>query len=471
METKKSRFKNLFQEDWINSKLNKWLEFGLVLLIVFVVSMLTLSASNPQFYPPGRDGGFFLYVGKSIQSGARLYADIWDSKGPLIFWINALGVGADYSRWGVYLIELSFWAIALLIAYWIIRRYYGILPALGTLFIGSHLLKLVIGPGNFTEEYSLLFTWIAIAALAFLVVDYKKLFWPLFLMGATIVLNFLLRANNIGTQAIVILAALIYLFNQRKETNLCLAMLYLLVGALTIAIPISLYFIINCTFTAMIDASILYNFIYSTERGGSFNNSIAPAFTAFNKWFYVFGIAWLLAVKDFISGLKIKEFRPIVFLTVFALPVETIMSSISGRGYGHYHICWIPACMLLIAYGLSIVQREAINPIFRKKCETTHTVTILVLLFLIITGTSFNTVYGAVRIIGASIIRPNINREFREPAAKVIRDLTDDSDKVLVFGGQAGLNVMAQRDSIKGALFYPAINNSRIGTEVQNNFF
>ena len=117
METKKSRFINLFQEDWFNSKLIKWFELGLILLIVFVASMLTLSASNPQLYPPGRDGGFFLYVGKSIQSGARLYADIWDSKGPMIFWINALGVGSDYSRGGLFVIQVFFQATALFIAY------------------------------------------------------------------------------------------------------------------------------------------------------------------------------------------------------------------------------------------------------------------------------------------------------------------------------------------------------------------
>ena len=127
--------------------------------------------------------------------------------------------------------------------------------------------------------------------------------------------------------------------------------------------------------------------------------------------------------------------------------------------------------MLLIAYGLSIVQREAINPVFRKKCETTHILMILTLLFLIITVTSFNTLYGTMRFIGASIIRPNINREYREPAAKVVMDLTDETDKVLVFAGQAGINIMAQRDSINGALFYPAINNSKIGTEIQNNYF
>jgi len=74
----------------VRSKLNYWLEIGLVLLIVFAISMVILSASNPKTNPPGRDGGFFLYVGKAIKSGAKLYVDIWDSKGPMIFGLTHL---------------------------------------------------------------------------------------------------------------------------------------------------------------------------------------------------------------------------------------------------------------------------------------------------------------------------------------------------------------------------------------------
>ena len=64
-----------------------------------------------------------------------------------------------------------------------------------------------------------------------------------------------------------------------------------------------------------------------------------------------------------------------------------------------------------------------------------------------------------------------MKREFQEPVARVVQSLTVESDKVLVFGGQAGLNIMAQRDSINGALFYPLINDSRIGMEKQKDYF
>lgn len=473
METYKNSCFGLFRTSPKVDKLNHWFEISSVLFIVFILSVQTLSAANPSINPPGRDGGFFIYVGKALRSGATLYDDIWDSKGPLIFWINALGVGADYSRWGVFFIELCFEVIALFIAYWIIKKQYGFLPALVTIIISSFLLKKVIGPGNSTEEYSILFTWLAIAALALLINNQGKTFWPFFIMGVTIVLNFLLRANNLGTQVIVILSAFFYVFNKQKEANFWHTLVYLVIGTLTVVIPISLYFMINGTFTAMIEASIIYNFAYSTAMDNPFSNGIAPAVNAFKGWFFIILLIWMLGIKYLFLDLRRKEFNPFLFVTVLALPVEALMSSISGRGYTHYIICWIPACMLLLAFGISILQIEAIKTEFRKKCETTHAsfVLVFIIIFLFTVVGSFNSFYATVKFIGASMIRPSISREYREPASKVVNSLTNDADKVLVFGGQAGINIMAQRDSINGALFYPAINNSRIGIAIQKDFF
>jgi len=468
-QDKKQRF-HLNLENSKYLKLKKWLEIGLILSLVFVISIITLSDSNPTSNPPGRDGGFFLYVGKALSSGAKLYEDIWDSKGPLIFWINALGVGKDYSRWGLYLIELVFFAASLLIAYLFIKKRYGFLPAIGTIFLGAHFLKFVIGFGNYTEEYSILFTWIAIAALA-LLVNKKKPFWPFFLMGAMIVLNFLLRANNIGTQAAVALVALIYVFLKQKEVKVWQPIAYLFIGALTIALPTSLYFIINGTFGAMIDASILYNFAYSAVSSKPFSLSPTPAISAFNGWFYVFLVLWIVGIVKLVLNFRQKKFDPFLLLTVLAFPIEYLMSSISGRGYGHYFICWIPACMLLISFGLSIIQEEAIKTSFRIKSETTHKELILGLLLIVAIASSFNLVSSTAQFLAANLIPPNTNYEYQDSVSRVIEKLTDENDKVLVFGGQAGINIMARRDSINGALFYPGIDDSEIGLEVQKEFF
>ena len=60
MEQEKKQGLHLHLENSRNPKLKKLLEFGLILLLVFVISIITLSDANPTTNPPGRDGGFFL---------------------------------------------------------------------------------------------------------------------------------------------------------------------------------------------------------------------------------------------------------------------------------------------------------------------------------------------------------------------------------------------------------------------------
>ncbi|MBI2332329.1 MAG: hypothetical protein HYU84_09270, partial [Chloroflexi bacterium] len=75
-------------------------------VFLFLLTALVLDLANPLFDKPARDGGFFLYAGEQIVDGKLPYRDFWDSKGPGIFYINALGLllGGG-SRWGVWFVE------------------------------------------------------------------------------------------------------------------------------------------------------------------------------------------------------------------------------------------------------------------------------------------------------------------------------------------------------------------------------
>lgn len=450
---------------------NKHIGTFFILLFFILISFHILTDSNPGFNPPGRDGGFFLYVGKALRSGATLYKDIWDSKGPIIFWINALGVGSDYSRWGLYLIQVLFSFAALVLIYFSLKKVYRPMTALLSAILGSYLLKIVIGPGNSTEEFSLLFTWIAIFALVLLIDNPTKSFWPFFLMGASLIINFLLRANNIGTVSMALLSGMIFIFTKREEVSLWKPILFTLAGVLAIALPVSLYLVIKGTFTAMIDAAFIYNYFYSTVRGQAFSNSLQPAIKIFDWWFYIFGFIWLVAIIFFVYDLIKKRFSPFLLLTILAFPLEIIMSSISGRGFRHYFICWIPALTLLSAFAFSIIQREVISSHFSELVEKKR-FALAALILLVITIIPYHqSSYDGIRYIRSSILYPDWTNDYVEPTARVIAGLTDEQDKVLVFGGQAGINMMAKRDSINAALFYPAINNSEIGLKIQIAFF
>ncbi|MCC6581934.1 MAG: hypothetical protein IT440_16005, partial [Phycisphaeraceae bacterium] len=84
----------------------KKLRLALPYIFLLLLTALVLDLANPFFDAPARDGGFFLYAGSQILDGKIPYQDFWDSKGPGIFYINALGLllGGG-SRWGVWFVE------------------------------------------------------------------------------------------------------------------------------------------------------------------------------------------------------------------------------------------------------------------------------------------------------------------------------------------------------------------------------
>ena len=221
----------------------------------------------------------------------------------------------------------------------------------------------------------------------------------------------------------------------------------------------------------MIDAAFVYNYFYSTVRGQAFSNSLQPAIKIFSWWFYIFGFIWFVTIAFFTYNLLKKRFSPFLLLTILAFPVEIFMSSISGRGFMHYFICWIPALTLLSAFGFSIIQQEVISDHFSELVEKKQSSLAVFILLVLTIIPCYQANYEGIRYIRSSILYPEWINDYVEPTARVISDLTEEQDKVLVFGGQAGINIMAKRESINAALFYPAINNSEIGLKVQNAFF
>ena len=64
--------------------------FGLVLLVgIFIVRL----PHSPWYVGLGDDGALFAYGGQRIVEGEKLYEDIWDTKPPGVFYLNALAIG------------------------------------------------------------------------------------------------------------------------------------------------------------------------------------------------------------------------------------------------------------------------------------------------------------------------------------------------------------------------------------------
>ena len=75
---------------------------GLVSFLFLLLVSLSTSPLNNYF---DYDSSFYLVIGKGICRGLLSYRDLYDQKGPLVFYLNALGYLLTGNRTGVLLVQ------------------------------------------------------------------------------------------------------------------------------------------------------------------------------------------------------------------------------------------------------------------------------------------------------------------------------------------------------------------------------
>ncbi|GAP05294.1 4-amino-4-deoxy-L-arabinose transferase [Anaerolinea thermolimosa] len=170
---------------------------------IYIVLILVGLASMVQVMPtvnrtPDIDSGIFLYFGSRILHGELPYRDLWDSKPPGIFYINALGLFVSGgSRWGVWLLEFVGITVALLAGYAFLKRSFGKMAAFFSLILMAAHLALVLEGGNLTEEYGLPFQFL-IWLIWLKIMQDPKHFWPGFWMGVVAGVSSTMKQTNGG---------------------------------------------------------------------------------------------------------------------------------------------------------------------------------------------------------------------------------------------------------------------------------
>ena len=131
---------------------------AILIALVGLCTGLAFFCFSPYRIPdPHRDSGIFLNIGAEILRGKVVYQQIWDTKPPLVYFINALGLWAGQgSWWGVWGLELIALLATVLSGYAIVRQK---LPPFSSFFVtaASFLAIFPFLGGNYTEEYSLVF--------------------------------------------------------------------------------------------------------------------------------------------------------------------------------------------------------------------------------------------------------------------------------------------------------------------------
>lgn len=87
-----------------------------ILLLLLSAILVTLFSTCSPLYPinPWDDANVFMTIGKSMYKGKILYRDIFDHKGPLLYFMHELAATISYTSFiGIYIFEiLSLWCFA-----------------------------------------------------------------------------------------------------------------------------------------------------------------------------------------------------------------------------------------------------------------------------------------------------------------------------------------------------------------------
>ena len=440
-------------------------------IFLFLLTAVVLDLGNPMFDKPSRDGGFFLYAGQQVLAGKIPYLDVWDNKGPAIFYINALGLWlGGGSRWGVWAVEFLCIFGTLLILYRILSKRWGMGAALfGTTMVGLGL-RVALGYGNYTEEFALLFNAVGLY-LFFSMIDSERNDWKYFWIGALFGLSFSFRANNIGV-FFAILAA-VFLFYVFKR-NFMEALRIIAVSLAGFAAPLLLwtgYFALLGGAADMIYGSVTFNFSYSAAKDRTWIDLIIGGFGRYGLSWYGWTalLGWIaLSLRVAIRFMQKKLSLLDVYL-LFWFPLEVLLSNLSGRSFTHYYISWTLAvavyCAFMFAELWQIAFKTPPQQWWNESRGVFASAALIVMLFII--SPSAGARYG--QTIG-QLFNPARAMEYIDPLSAYIREHTQPYDLVLTWYPERGINFVSQRTSPVKYTNYPLFIDDSLTEEIESTY-
>jgi hypothetical protein len=215
------------------------------------------------------------------------------------------------------------------------------------------------------------------------------------------------------------------------------------------------------------DASILYNFAYMGNRA-SILSSILPGFGYLGVVAWITLLGYAGAIYLGFQMLRTKKINPFVILMIILWPIEIWLSSLSGRGYMHYFVNWLPAVAILSGGLYYIAAPVLFSQKFIAFLNTEKIPMALAALFAVTLGYSRVADYS--RAFTTVLFDRKYGVEEINLVSLYVRRNTNPTDTVLDWV-QSGVNYMADRDSPTPYLWYPEYLASPITPQLENGFF
>lgn len=363
----------------------KRIQKNILLLLVAVLYLLFFSAFTSPLFPKylNYDSAIFMMVGKGILAGKELYVDIFDHKGPVLFWLEALGMLGG--RAGIFLLQTLFLWIDLMLLDRIMDLFDGGKTSdsgqdelSGSGVAGKYqrskcrkkwlvtvmtlaLLSYPFANGNLSEEYSLPFIFLSLYLfLCDRIKRERPTVYYSYVYGLCLGILAFIRLNNAVTVCGIILYWIIVLLRERKGKELVRNIGVGLLGIATVTLPVVLVFAVKGSLYEMFYATFLFNMRYSSHM------SFLQRLTNLNTLAHmaILFTPLLAAMLVFFVRLADRKLTAALWL-IMAL---NIVSLFMGNGYNHYFTITVPLealmCICMVfpaghaADGTGILKKE-----------------------------------------------------------------------------------------------------------------
>lgn len=333
-----------------NAHIHNLLTYGVLflasVLFVFLFSCTTSPLyENHPFWFHG-DSGIFQEMGVCLVQGGTPYVDLFDHKGPILWFIQAFGIWIS-PRWGIMILQSLSLFCTLVLWYKTARLIIG-KPSLSIVVSLSGLLFLLAfyQRGNLCEEWCLPFISLPIY-LYFYRWRKKQIPQPLyntldsFVIGLCVGTIAMIRLNNTAPIIGFVLWDFIMCLKHKEYKRLWTDIAAICIGMAIIFLGCALFFLIKAGWNGV------YEMIYGT---------------------FVFNFEYYNAPYDYDFGLKLKNTLPVIgfilaslFLfifdkkhkkTTFPLVISYIISffAIGSNGFVHYMMIFIPLFITTICF-------------------------------------------------------------------------------------------------------------------------
>jgi hypothetical protein len=428
----------------------------LQVLILLLVVLVVLSPVAPLYEPvPARDQGVYLYIGQQVLDGKIPYRDVWDHKGPLVYYINALGLWLTGSIWGVWLIEIIFLFLAGVFSLLAMRMAFNPSTALSSTILWLGAFPEIMDHGSSVEEYSLLFQF---ATVYFFVRTLRletisKNYWNEFRVGVTAALAFSLRPNNIGIHLAIGLVLVTTLLSKKERAHAVKQIIAAALGSGVVFAIIAIYFAFHNSLADLFDQVFVFNYYYSRLQEVSWLAIIK----GYNLLTFIVTIGMLGLASTIIFLLqnwKQEDAKNrFAFLLIVVVPIQLYLSMLSGRKYMHYYIAWLPILALLVGFLIFSIQEWVGGIIHKEKYRKAFNLTLALGLVL-----AFGTqpILGRMPKIETLVKTVWKQRSFPQPNYSAVEQgiyvnyiltHTQPGDYVLIWGNASVYNFLSERES------------------------